>query len=174
MSTAGSTGKSRLEQIAALLRSHGVEFIVIGGQAEVLYGSPRVTADVDLCYRRTPENLGRLAAALSEIDPSLRGAPPGLPFRPDAATLGAGCNFTLVTSLGDLDLLGHVEPLGGFEELAERCEVVDVDGLPLAVIGLDQLILIKSHLGRPRDREALLYLEPIKRMREDDRRSGRG
>ena len=34
-----------------------------GPQAEALMGSPRVTYDVDLCYRRTPENLERLARA---------------------------------------------------------------------------------------------------------------
>ena len=40
--------------------------------------------------------------------PYLRGAPPGLPFRWDDRTLKAGLNFTLTTTLGDLDLLGEV------------------------------------------------------------------
>jgi len=35
--------KSDLRQIAELLAKHGVEFIVIGGQAEALMGSGRVT-----------------------------------------------------------------------------------------------------------------------------------
>jgi hypothetical protein len=35
--------KSDLEQIASILLRHGVQFIVIGGQAEALMGSPRVT-----------------------------------------------------------------------------------------------------------------------------------
>ena len=38
----GGTDKSRREQIAELLSSHGVEFIVIGGQAEILLGGSRV------------------------------------------------------------------------------------------------------------------------------------
>ena len=46
-----------------MLAEHGVEFIVVGGQAEALMGSARVTYDVDLCYRRTPQNLERLATA---------------------------------------------------------------------------------------------------------------
>ena len=49
--------QSDLEKIAAILLRHGVEFLVVGGQAEVLMGSPRVTYDTDLCYRRTKENL---------------------------------------------------------------------------------------------------------------------
>jgi hypothetical protein len=79
--------KSSLEQIAEILLAHGVEFIVIGGQAENLLGSPRVTYDVDLCYRRERENLERLAAALRQLNPTLRGAPPDLPFVLDARSL---------------------------------------------------------------------------------------
>lgn len=48
-----STEKPRLLRIAEQLKRHGVEFMVIGGQAAVLLGSPLPTFDVDLCYRRT-------------------------------------------------------------------------------------------------------------------------
>jgi hypothetical protein len=61
-------------------------------------------------YRRSPDNLDRLVSSLAPFRPYLRGAPPGLPFRWDQATLERGLNFTLVTTLGDLDLLG--EPWG--------------------------------------------------------------
>jgi hypothetical protein len=83
-----------------------VEFIVLGGQAAALLGSPVPTFDVDLCYRRTPDNLCRLAEALTELHPTLRGAPPDLPFRLDAESLALGANFTFNTDLGPLDLLG--------------------------------------------------------------------
>ena len=74
----------------ALLRLLGtahVEFIVVGGVAAIFHGSAHVTYDLDIVYHRTPENLERLAAALQPIEPYLRGAPPGLPFRLDPATL---------------------------------------------------------------------------------------
>jgi hypothetical protein len=61
----GRLEHSPLERFCALLAEHDVEFIVIGGQAEALMGSARVTYDVDICYRRTPTNLDRLARALS-------------------------------------------------------------------------------------------------------------
>jgi predicted nucleotidyltransferase len=51
--------ESALEEIARIMTDHGVEFIVIGGQAEAAFGSPRITYDVDLCYRRTADNLQR-------------------------------------------------------------------------------------------------------------------
>ena len=91
---AGDTEKSDLARIAEILSAHEVEFIVVGGQAETLFGSARVTIDMDLCYRRTKENLKRLAAALREIKPTLRNAPPNLPFIIDEQSLVLGCNFT--------------------------------------------------------------------------------
>jgi hypothetical protein len=63
-----------------------VQFVVIGGFAGTLHGSPRVTVDLDLVYARDADNLQRLARALAPLSPYLRGAPPGLPFRLDAAT----------------------------------------------------------------------------------------
>src|SRR5215472_8292128 len=113
---ADDTVRPRLVSIADHLLRHGVEFLVIGGQAAVLHGSPLPTIDVDLCYRRTTENLERLAPALRELHPTLRGAPPDLPFRLDAQSLALGANFTFNTDCGPLDLLGWVEPLGTYDD----------------------------------------------------------
>lgn len=160
--------KTPFEQIVELLASHGVEFVVIGGQAETLYGSARVTYDIDLCYQRTAGNLRRLADALKTLNPTLRGAPPDLPFRIDAESLALGSNFTFRTSVGDLDLLGHVEPIGGFHEVLRHAESFRISGVDLKVIGLGDLIRIKKHLGRPKDRDSLLHLEAIKRVRDEE------
>jgi predicted nucleotidyltransferase len=157
---------TRLEEIAGTLHAHGVQFIVIGGQAETLYASPRVTVDVDLCYRRTPENLKRLVEALRGIHPSLRGAPPGLPFLLDARTLDNGSKLHFSTDLGDLDLLGYVEPLGGFEELDARAVTADLGSMKVRIIDLDDLIRIKQHLQRPKDQASLMELLAIKQVRD--------
>lgn len=161
-----STAKSSLEKISELLLAEGVEFLVVGGQAELLMGSPRVTYDVDLCYRRTAANLERLARVLREIHPRLRGAPADLPFQIDAQSLALGTNFTFATDCGELDLLGYLEPLGGYEEIAPRAETMTVGELELKLIALDDLIRIKSYLGRPKDRESLLQLQAIKKLRD--------
>src|SRR5262245_8685580 len=118
--------KPPLAKIARLLQKHQVEFIVIGGAAAVLMGSPLPTFDVDLCYRRTEENLKRLATALKEIHPTLRGAPPDLPFILDARSLALGSNFTFNTDFGALDLLAWVEPIGGYEQLRPNSHAVDL------------------------------------------------
>ena len=92
-----NTDKPRLVEIAEILDRHGVEFLVIGGQAATLHGSPHPTFDVDLCYRRTQLNLTKLANALDNLQPTLRGAPADLPFRIDAESLALGANFTFET-----------------------------------------------------------------------------
>lgn len=51
--------------------------------------------------------IARLVATLAPFEPYMRGAPRGLPFRFDEDTVRRGLNFTLTTSLGDLDLLGE-------------------------------------------------------------------
>jgi predicted nucleotidyltransferase len=163
---ADDTEKLSLPQIAKLFQRHGVEYLVIGGQAASLLGTPIPTYDVDLCYRRTPENLERLAAALRELHPTLRGAPSDLPFRLDAQSLALGANFTFNTDLGALDLLGWVEPLGTYDDLLPRTEQMNLGELPVRVIGLDDLIAIKRHIRRPKDQAALFQLEALKRLRE--------
>lgn len=160
-------GKSRFARIVRLLVDHGVEFVVIGGRAESLMGSARVTLDTDLCYQRTPENLKKLATALKVLKPTLRNAPPDLPFRIDAETLAMGSNYTFSTIEGDLDFLGYVEPLGTYEDIAPRAETMQLGDIPIRVISLDDLIAIKGHLGRPKDRDSLMHLQAIKRIREE-------
>ncbi|MCI0335033.1 MAG: hypothetical protein L0228_17635 [Planctomycetes bacterium] len=166
-----TTEQSDLEKISAILLRHEVEFLVVGGQAEVLMGSPRVTYDTDLCYRRTQANLEHLARALEEIKPSLRGAPPDLPFVLDARALAFGNNYTLNTSMGPVDLLGWVEPLGNYESLLPASETYSLGAIEVRTIGLDDLIRIKQHIGRAKDRESLLQLLAIRSLRDEGTRS---
>jgi hypothetical protein len=157
--------KSPLEPFVELFERHGVEYVVIGGMAEVLHGGLRPTYDVDVCYRRTPENLRRLAAALVEIQPRLRGAPPDVPFKLDARTLEMGSNFTFLTKDGPLDLLGWVEPLGDFEKVSAAAEDLPFGQRTVRALSVDALIRIKEHIRRSKDRESLDELRAIKRER---------
>jgi predicted nucleotidyltransferase len=161
------TDKSDLRRIAEIFVRHGVEFIVIGGQAETLYGSPRVTYDVDLCYERSASNLQRLAEALKELKPKLRGAPPDVPFLIDARALSLCSNFTFETPIVALDILGWVEPFGEYAALLKSSQIMRVGDMDLRVIGLDDLIKIKQHINRSKDRESLMQLLAIKRIQSE-------
>lgn len=94
MNTGDAGSPSRLEQIIELLNKEGIEFLVVEGGAEALYGSQRPTYDVDPCYRQWEANLERLAASLRQLKPTLRNAPPDLPFRIDKASPALGGSLT--------------------------------------------------------------------------------
>ena len=148
-------------RLVGVLVESGVEFILVGGVAATIHGAARLTEDLDIVYRRTPENLDRLAAALNDLHPYLRGMPPGLPFRLDARTLHHGLNFTLSTDLGALDLLGEITGGGGYEALYPATSEITVFGLTCRVLNLQRLIEVKRAAGRPKDFEAIAELEAL-------------
>ena len=149
------------ERLLQVLVSGGVEFVIIGGMAATAHGSAHVTVDLDVVYRRTPENVRRLAGALEPLQPYLRGAPPGLPFRFDAGTIQRGLNFTLVTAAGDLDVIGEATGGGTYEVLEPRSEVRRLFGLEVRFVDLETLIWLKRAAGRPKDLERIAELEAI-------------
>jgi predicted nucleotidyltransferase len=149
------------------LSDEHVKFIIVGGMAMVSHGSAFLTVDLDICYERSPDNLEALARALSPLHPSLRGAPPGLPFRLDALTLKAGLNFTLVTDAGDVDLLGEVKGVGRFEEALPGAVELEIYGRSTRIMGLSDLIRSKKAADREKDRIHIKELEELrKRGRE--------
>ena len=156
------------ESLIRRLAAADVRFVLIGGFAAAVLGSPRTTVDLDVAYARDEENLARLAAALEPLLPKLRGAPPGLPFVLDAATLARGLNFTLTTSLGDLDLLGDVTGGGGYEDLLPHTRRIRVFDTEVAVVTLPWLIRLKRASGRPRDLAAVAELEALLEERDRD------
>ena len=144
------------------LVGNGVRFIVIGGVAATVHGSARLTQDLDVVYARDDDNLVRLVAALSPLQPYLRGAPRGLPFTWDVRTLRVGLNFTLTTSLGDLDLLGEIVGGGAYERLVDDAVVVQLETIEFLCLGLHRLIEVKRAAGRPKDLETIAELEVIR------------
>ena len=152
-----------------LLRSlvqNDVRFVLVGGFAGTVLGSPRTTVDLDVVYARDRPNLERLSAALAPLAPYLRGAPRGLPFVLDADTLERGLNFTLTSTAGDIDLLGEIVGGGRYQQLVAHSLVLPVFELDVRVVTLSHLIRLKRAAGRPKDLEAIAELELL--MDHDD------
>jgi hypothetical protein len=149
-----------------LLTKAQVDFILIGGGAATAHGSVRLTVDVDVVYKRSPENVARLVAALAPLSPYLRGAPPGLPFRLDAETIRHGLNFTLTTSLGSLDLLGEVTGGGRYEDLLPHTVRIQAFGVECLCLDIEKLIEVKRAAGRPKDFDAIAELEALEEERD--------
>lgn len=90
-----------------------------------------------------------------------RTAPPGLPFDWSVETLRRGLNFTLTTTLGDINLLGDIPGGGGYERLIRNSVSVDLFGRPCRCLSLPALIRTKRAAGRPKDLETLAELEAL-------------
>lgn len=151
--------------IEALLRERA-EFVLVGGLALVIQGSGRTTRDLDISYGRSAENLRSIVRALAPFRPRLRGAPEGLPFLWDEKTLKSGLNFTLTTEEGDIDLLGDMSGIGGFEEALALSEAVTVYGHSIRVLSLEGLSRAKRAAGRIKDLLDLDEIELIRKRRE--------
>jgi predicted nucleotidyltransferase len=157
---------TQFEALVPLLAEAEVEFVLIGGLAAVVHGSAYVTYDLDVCYGRSADNVERLCRALAAVHPTLRGAPKDLPFRLDTATVSAGLNFTLETDLGALDLLGEVQPLGGYTELASQSDETELFGRRIKVLTLEALIRTKRAAGRRKDLLVIPELEALLELRK--------
>ena len=143
------------------LSFHGVRFVLIGGYAAALRGSPMITGDLDICHARDDANLHALAAALEELGATMRGALPDVPFILDAATLKAGDHFTFSTSAGPLDILGTPAGTDGFADLDASASDEDLDGLTVRVASIDDLIRMKRAAARPQDLVAIEWLSAL-------------
>ena len=160
-----------MTDLAALLRtlSKGhVEYVLVEGVAATAHGSARLTQDLDVVYRRSPENIARLVTTLEPLHPYLRGAPPGLLFQWDSATIEPGLNFTLTTDLGPLDLLGEIIGGGRYEDLLPHTIVLQAFNIECRCLDLKWLIRVKRAAGRPRDLEAIAELEAQQEERSDE------
>ncbi len=121
-----------------------------------------MTQDLDIVYDRRVDNLARIANALGPHAPYLRDVPEGLPFRLDVETLKSGLNFTLVTSLGDIDLMGDIPGGGGYDDLVDKSIELEVFGSRCLGLDLETLIVVKRAAGRLKDLEAVAELEMIR------------
>lgn len=140
-----------LEKMITTLAQAQVEFVIVGGASAVLQGASITTRDLDLCYRRTPDNIARLAAALAPLQPRMRGFPNDLQFVFDERALLLGSNFTLEIGEDSLDLLGDMSAIGGYEEIIGQAEEFVLAGFQVKVLSLSQLIATKEAAGRPKD-----------------------
>ncbi len=164
---------SKAPEIDLLLEpliAHGVDFVLIGGQAGISHGSSYPSYDLDVLYARGRDNVERLVAALGEIGVRLRGATPDVPFILDVKTIENGANFTFVTPFGDFDVLADAAGMPSYEELKSAAVDREVFGHFVKVASIDHLIAMKRAAGRTKDK---LMVEEYIVLADEQQRAGR-
>lgn len=148
----------------ASLDRYGVDYVLIGGMAAVLHGSPTVTNDADIVPDAHPDNLSRLSAALIDLDARIRSAddPSGIQFDPHPALMASISMLNLTTRCGNLDLAFSPAGIDDYATLSARSVEFDLDGTSVRVASLDDVIRSKETADRPRDRAVLPVLYALR------------
>lgn len=159
------TGAFDPEAILRILEENEVRYVLIGGLAATLHGSPYVTTDVDITPERTPDNLVALAAALVQLEANVRtaGEPGGLPFDRSPELLSRVEILNLTTKHGDLDLTFVPAGTKGYLELSRRAIRITIRGTGISVAALADVIRSKEAANRERDQ---LVLPTLRRLLE--------
>lgn len=162
------------------LNDHGVEFVLVGGSAAILWGATRATRDVDCVAERSTDNLQRLCDALRQMgNPRLRiggvddvtaGELSAELLHPDFFDRTAVSTWR--TDAGSIDILSeipttHGEPVG-YDELRSRATFTPTGRIAIPVASLDDIIESKRAADREKDRDALPELERLRRRQNDD------
>jgi hypothetical protein len=156
------------ERIIKTLSRHRVKFVMIGALAARMYGFPRLTADLDVTPAADEKNLEKLAAALRELDARVytESVPEGLPFDCSGRALGRARMWNLVTSAGRLDIAFEPSGTAGYADLAEHAQRFEAFGTRFMVASVDDIIRSKESTGRAKDREDVVLLRGMQRMKK--------
>lgn len=144
--------------IIAALEGSYVDYVLIGGLAQVLRGADVVTTGVDICPSFAKGNLERLNAAISELTQS------GTKPKPlDESALAGRPAMAVRTGAGELKVVAS--PTGipnGYVALRRAATPEDLGhGLRPLVASSGDLAAMAAALGREQDRERLAMLRRI-------------
>jgi hypothetical protein len=131
--------------LIVLFADGGVEFVIVGAYALAFHGAPRASGDIDLFVRPSPENGGRVFAALSEF-----GAPVSAHGIAPADFARAGTVYQIGLPPRRIDVLTEISGVSFEEAWASRVEA-EVAGRTAPIIGRDAFLKNKTAAGRPKD-----------------------
>jgi len=132
-----------------LLHAHGVKHLLVGGWAVGFHGYPRNTADIDIWIAVTPENCKAVTRMLKEF---IGDAPSPDVFLDRRYILRMGVPPNRVEILTDIQ---GVE----FDRCFENRVSATIDGMPVTLIGLQDLLANKRAAGRDKDLTDVRQLE---------------
>jgi hypothetical protein len=144
------------------LDAHGVRYLVISGQASVIYGAALFSEDLDLWVEPTPRNIRALIRALGKLGARVHKLTPPL----TAGNLRRGHGFHFVipgkgSNALHLDVMGRPPRVGGFAASLSRAEHIPTRWGNLPVVSLEDLVELKK-TNRPADYEIITNLSMIR------------
>jgi len=136
------------------LADEKVRYLLVGAYALAAHGYPRATMDIDIWVMPSPENADAVLRALRRF-----GAPLQNLNRDDLQT--EGTIFQIGVAPRRIDIITAASGLR-FEEAFEQSTAVDIEGIEVHVLSLDDLIRNKRASGRTKDLADAEALEDLK------------
>jgi hypothetical protein len=131
-----------------------VEFLLVGAYAMAVHGYPRATIDLDIWVRPSPENAEAVMSALTRF-----GAPlVGLTVQ-DLQT--EGIVFQIGVAPRRIDIITAASGLI-FDDAFRGSISVEIEGIPVYIPSIDDLIRNKKAAGRTKDLADAEALEALK------------
>lgn len=126
------------------IRTHGVDHLLMGGQACVLYGAAEFSRDIDLVLLPSPGNLDRVQSALDDLQAEVIAVPP---FSPEHLAEGLAVHFRCarpdVAGLR-LDVMTRMRGVDPFPDLWARRTTIELGEDTVDVLSLPDLIAAKK------------------------------
>lgn len=165
----------RPAEILSVLLRHRVVFVVIGGFAATVHGSPFITWDVDITPEQSAANLDRLSQALTDLNAKVRtiSDPDGLPFSHSGESLATAGAWNLTTPYGDFDISFVPNGTAGYDDLKRDAAEKEIDGVRVVVASLADVVRSKQAANRPKDQRVLPVLREILAEESAQRRANR-
>lgn len=136
---------SAILKVLSTVSSHEVQYLLMGGQACVLYGGAEFSRDCDIAIVCETSNLGRLQNALDELQASVIAVPP---FEAQYLQRGHAVHFRCHhPEAADmrLDVMASMRGVGPFADLWSRRTTLTLEtNLALELMSLPDLIAAKK------------------------------
>jgi len=135
-----------LSRIGVSLKKHNLPYMVVGGQAVLLYGEPRLTRDIDITLGVDIDHLGEVLAVVQELN--LKPLPKEIePFARETMVLPALDEHTGIR----VDFIFSYTPYE--TEAIKRARKIKIIDQEVNFTSPEDLIIHKIFAGRPRDIE---------------------
>lgn len=133
-----------------LLNSHNVRYLLIGGYAVGYHGYPRATGDMDIWIEMSESNSKKVASAFRDF---------GMPGEAISEGLFLEKNKVIRMGVPPVRLKIITSASGvAFNECYFNREVIEIDGILINFISLQDLKKNKNAAGRHKDMEDLEHL----------------
>ncbi|MFN5627172.1 MAG: hypothetical protein ACK46M_14455 [Planctomyces sp.] len=133
-----------------LLNCHHVDYLLVGGFAVGFHGYPRATSDMDIWVSQSPENAGRVVAAIRAFG-----------FNTPNLTEDLFLQRRRIVRMGHppirIEVMNEIDGVT-FEECRPAAILAFIDGIQVPIISLADLKRNKLASGRPKDIDDLQQL----------------